>query len=152
MAVESCIHVVLINPAGNLVHRTKAWGDNVGGSAGVEAASKSGLQVVAIFVEKDVNGEIGGPFWDEYSGNSMYALEETFEGIVIALHDTNPVSTRLRETLNDSALRPIRQVDNKLAGATMGKGSNWDTYEDGQGSLYDAKIAEARTLVGFPGA
>lgn len=151
MPKENCIHAVLINPSGNLVHRQKAWGDNVGGSAGIEQFIRSGLQVVAVYVTKDVNGEAGGPFWDRYKGNSMLSVQETFEGISIAMHDVLPASTQIRETLNDAQLRPIRQVTAKLAKAIMGKGANWDMYEDGQGSLYEAKLAEANTLVGYPG-
>jgi hypothetical protein len=146
------LHVVLINNGGNLIHRQMPWGDAVGGAAGIENAMKSGLQVVAVFVQKDADGEASGPFWDEYSTNSMYAVQETWEGLAIAQHDIAPASTRIRETLNDGQLRAVRQIDPKLSGPTMGKGANWDVYEDGSGSLYTAKLAEARTLVGYPGA
>jgi hypothetical protein len=150
MANKNRVHVVLIDGSTNLIHQMKDWGDSEGGSTGIEAVVSSGLQVVGIWVEKDVNGEAGGPFFDEYSGNSMYALQETFEGISIALHDITPASTRIRETLNDKTLRPIRHIDPKLADATMGKGSNWDVFENGQGSLYEEKLAAAQVLVGVP--
>lgn len=152
MANENCIHVVLINPAGNLIHRSHPWGDARGGSAGVEASSRSGLQVVGIWVEKDTQGEAGGPFFDEYTTNSMYSVQETAEGISVSMHDITPSSTRIRETLNDKTLRSIRQIDPKLSAAVMGKGANWDVFENGTGALYEQKVAEARVLVGVPGA
>jgi hypothetical protein len=150
MAIRNRIFVVLIDGATNLVLRQKDWGESEGGSSSVETETASGQQVVAVFVEKDADGEAGGPFWDEYSGNSMYSVQETPEGISMGLHDITPTKTRIRETLNDGSLRAIRLVDPKLAEATMGKGSNWDVFEDGQGSLYEQKLAEARTLVGVP--
>lgn len=150
MANKNRVHVVLIDGAMNLVHQLKDWGDSEGGSTSIESKTASGLQVVGVWIEKDAGGEAGGPFWDEYSGNSMYALQETFEGVTVAMHDINPANTRVRETLNDGAQRATRVIDPKLADATMGKGANWDVFEDGQGTLYEQKLAEARALVGIP--
>lgn len=34
MAIKNCLHVVLINPAGTLIHLTKDWGDAIPSGAG----------------------------------------------------------------------------------------------------------------------
>lgn len=150
MANNACLHVVLINAGGQLIHRQKSWGDQHGGSAGIESSTKSGLQVVGMWDEQDINGERGGPFWTEYSGRSMLAVEETFEGIAIAQRDTQPSKSDITEVLNDGTARAKRDVDSKLAESVMGKGANWDVYQDGQGGQYNTKLSEARTLVGVP--
>ena len=80
MAADNCIHVVLVNPAGNLIQRTVAFNPG-NGSGAVEQAVKSALEVVAVFVERDVEGDAGGPFWDEYSGNSQYSIVAAYDGV-----------------------------------------------------------------------
>ncbi len=151
MLNENRIHVILIDSFEALVHLQMLWGDKQGGSAGIVSAMTSALEVVAVFNQKDVNGngETTGPFWDEYSGRSAISVQETSEGINIAQYDIFPETGDTQEALNDGSIR------SKLNGAAAaktatGKGSHWNVFEDGQGSLYIAKVEEARTLVGWP--
>lgn len=156
MAADSCVHVVLINPAGNLIERTANF-NPVTGSNNVENLVKSALQIVAVFVERDVGGDQGGPFWDEYSGNNQYNVEESYDGVQIKVRDVpgggSPASVRVKSYFSDLANpTSLNSVDNVYHESVMGAGSNWIVMDDGQGSLYDQKLAEARTLVGFPTA
>jgi hypothetical protein len=137
MAADNCIHVVLINPAGNLIQRTVNF-NPAQGSAGVEHGTKSALEIVALFVERDVQGDAGGPFWDEYSGNSQYSVTEAYDGVTVSYFDSagSPGSNT--------------PVANAFEESAIGAGANWPVLDDGQGTNYEAKLDEARTLVGIP--
>jgi hypothetical protein len=155
MAADSCVHVVLINPAGNLIERTAQF-NPVTGNSNVENAVKSALQVVAVFVERDVNGDAGGPFWDEYSGNNQYKVEESYDGIQMGVRDIagggSSASVRVKSYFSDLANpTAFSNIANDFYESVMGGGASWIVFDDGQGSLYEQKVAEARTLVGYPG-
>jgi hypothetical protein len=143
MAADNCIHVVLINPAGNLIQRTVNF-NPAQGSAGVEHGTKSALEIVALFVERDVQGDAGGPFWDEYSGNSQYSVTEAYDGVTVTKRDLT--------SYFDSAGSPGSNtpVANAFEESAIGAGANWPVLDDGQGTNYEAKLDEARTLVGIP--
>jgi len=147
MAVKTDVMVVLMRPNGDLVVRE---GDLIG----CENRCKSVNKVVAIFTKKYDDADPSyGPFWDEYSGNSMYCLEEGDTEVVIKAHDINPAKTR-KKGLDKATSAPTawEEVDSKLADAVMGGGANWTVLDDGQGSLYEAKLQDAKVLVGYPGA
>lgn len=147
MAIQTDVMVVLMKPDGTLFVRQ-------GSLAGVENRSKSVNKVVAVFTKRFDDVDPGyGPFWDEYSGNSMYGIEEGDDEVVIKAHDINPTKTR-KKGLDKATSTPTawEEVDSKLADAVMGGGANWTVLDDGQGSLYEAKLQDARVLVGFPGA
>jgi len=157
MAADSQVYVVLINPAGNLIQRSVIF-NPTNGSANVEAFTKSALQVVACFVKRDLNGDQGGPFWDEFSGNDQYCLAESYDGIQMKVRDVpsgggGQASVRVKSYFsnltNPTAFGTIASAYHE---STMGAGSNWVVFDNGQGSLYTQKLAEARTLVGYPGA
>jgi hypothetical protein len=152
MAQDNCVHAVLINPAGNLIQRTVSFNPGNGSSA-VEQAVKSALEVVAVFVERDVEGDAGGPFWDEYSGNSQYGVIAAYDGITVVKRDlTGPTKGTIKKSYYDDAGSPgaNTQVGTSFEETTIGAGANWPVLDDGQGSNYEAKLAEARTLVGIP--
>lgn len=157
MAAENCTHAVLINPGGNLIHR-RANFNPVSGSAGIEHSTKSALQVVAVFVERDCNGDQGGPFWDEYSGNNQYCLEEAYDGVQVKIRDVpggggGQATVRVKSYFNELVSpTSFTSIASAYHSSVMGAGSNWIVMDDGQGSLYEQKLAEARTLVGFPTA
>ena len=152
MAADNEIHVVLINPAGSLVHRKKKFNPTEG-SSGVEHDIKGNLNVVAIYIVRDLDGDAGGPFWDEYSGNSQYRVGESFDGVDVSKRDfTPPHATTKSYYENASSPTPAANIDSKLTDSVMGSGANWPVLDDGQGSYYEQKLIEARTLVGFPGA
>lgn len=152
MAADNCVHVVLINPAGNLIDRTVNFNPG-NGSGAVEQAVKSALEVVAVFVERDVEGDAGGPFWDEYSGNSQYGVVAAYDGVTVVKRDLtgSTKGTVKKSYFNDAASPgPNVQVASAFQETTIGAGANWPVLDDGQGSNYEAKLAEARTLVGVP--
>ena len=156
MAADSQTYVVLINPAGTLIQRSVSF-NPTNGSANVEASTKSALEVVAVFVKRDLNGDQGGPFWDEYSGNNQYKVEEAYNGVQVKVRDIpgggSQASVRVKSYFSDlTNPTPFGTIGNAYHESTMGAGSNWVVFDDGQGSLYDQKLAEARTLVGFPTA
>lgn len=149
MAQNNAVHVVLINPGGNLVQRTMQF-NPVGGSAGIENAVKSALEVVAIFVQRDIEGDAGGPFTDEYSGNSQYSVAEAYDGITLTKRDlTGATKGAIKKSYyNDaSSPGPNTPVANAFEESAIAQGANWPVLDDGQGSNYEAKLAEARTLV-----
>jgi len=156
MAADSQVYVVLINPAGNLVQRSVSF-NPTNGSANVESVTKSALQVVAVFVKRDINGDQGGPFWDEYSGNDQYCVAEAYDGVQMKVRDvkgpgTVPavrVKTYFNDLTNPTGFSYLEAVFHE---SVMGSGSNWIVFDAGEGSLYEQKLAEARTLVGWPGA
>jgi len=131
------VHVVLINPAGNLLHMQSSF-------AGSQVASASALQVVAVFFRRD-NTSGPGSFWDEFSGNDAYCLEENASGVGIKVRDVTPSSLRIKQFNAVGNPDPIRAIGNQLADAVM-SGACWDTYDGGD---YADKLTAARTLVGF---
>jgi hypothetical protein len=153
MAADSKVHVVLINPAGTLIHRQVNF-NPAAGSAGVENMVKSALKVVAVFVQRDLNGDTGGPWWDEYSTNNQYAIMETYDGVEVKIRDiTGPSSgVRTKSYFNDlTNPTAIAAVAKALEESTMGSGANWAVLDDGAGSYYEQKLNEAKNLVGLPG-
>ncbi len=152
MAADSTVHVVLITPAGVLIQRSVNF--NVGqGSAGVEHAVKSGFEVVSMYVVRDTEGDAGGPFWDEYSGNSQYSCAEAFNGVQIVKRDlTGATKGAVKKVYYDDAGSPgpNTPVANAFEESAVAQGANWPVLDDGQGSNYEAKLAEARILVGLP--
>lgn len=156
MAADSQTYVVLINPAGNLIQRSVSF-NPTNGSANVESGTKSALEVVAVFVKRDLNGDQGGPFWDEYSGNNQYCLAEAYDGVQVKVRDVagggTQASVRVKSYFNDlTNPTPFSSVDAVYYESIMGAGSNWIVFDGGEGSLYEQKVAEARTLVGYPGS
>jgi len=154
MAADNKVHVVLINPAGNLVHRQANY-NPTNGSVGLENMVKSALEVVAVWVVRDLNGDAGGPFWDEFSGNSQYKVVEAFDGIQVGKRDLTgqTLGAKIKSYFSDSSSPgSFVSVDSKLEDSVMGGGANWAVLDDGQGSLYTEKLAAAKTLVGVPGA
>lgn len=138
------IIAVFHKPDGTLVKQSSA--DN---PAGPEASLKSHHQVVAVFVRRP--NPTGPPdFWDEYSTNSLHSVQENPDGCAILTHDSlGQGTTRLRQYNFDDTVEAQRQIDNKVAKAAAGRGANWDVLDDGTGTFYDQKLAEARTLAGF---
>jgi len=156
MAADSQVYVVLINPAGNLIQRSVSF-NPTNGSANVEVGTKSALEVVAVFVKRDLNGDQGGPFWDEYSGNNQYCLAESYDGVQVKVRDVpgggTLASVRVKSYYSDlTNPTPFSSVGAVYHESVMGAGSNWIVFDEGEGSLYEQKLAEARTLVGYPGA
>lgn len=154
MSADSKVHVVLINPSGNLICRTVNF-NPVSGSAGVESGVKSALKTIAVFVERDINGDQGGPFWDEYSGNNQYCVEESFDGVQVKVRNVpgggTLASVRVKSYFNDlSSPSGFGSIDSVYHESVMGAGSNWIVLDGGEGSLYEEKLAEARILVGYP--
>jgi hypothetical protein len=150
MAADNKVHVVLINPAGQLVHRQKNFNPEAG-SIDLENAVKGNLSVVAVFLVRDLNGDQGGPWWDEYSGNSQLRVAETFEGIAVSKRDFTPPHASTKAYTSDAnPPLPATNIDSKLIDSTMGSGANWPVLDDGQGTYYAQKLAEARVLVGYP--
>lgn len=139
------IYAVLMLPNGDLLKRESSL-------TGCESLFKSVHPVVAVFTKKTM-GDPPQDFWDEYSGNSMFSVEEGDDEVVIKAHDINPAKTRKRGISKaDDALTPWGEVDSKLADAVMGGGASWPVMDDGQGTLYEAKLQDAKVLVGYPGA
>lgn len=157
MAADSQVYVVLINPAGTLIQRDVSF-NPVNGSTSVEAGTKSALEVVAVFVKRDLNGDQGGPFWDEYSGNNQYCVAESYDGVQVKVRDVpgqggSQASVRVKSYFSDLANpTPFSTIGLSYHESVMGSGSNWIVFDDGTGSLYEQKLAEARTLVGYPTA
>jgi hypothetical protein len=156
MAADSQVHVVLINPAGKLIQRAVSF-NPTNGSANVESLTKSALEVVAVFVQRDLNGDQGGPFWDEFSGNNQYCVAESFDGIQMKVRDVqgggSQASVRVKSYFSDLGNpTAFSSVGSAYHESVMGAGSNWIVFDGGKGSLYEQKLAEARTLVGFPTA
>jgi hypothetical protein len=135
------IYAVLHLPNGNLQVKQSP-------PSGAEPALKSHNQVVAVYVKRTI-GDPPQDFWDEFSGNSMYKVQEETDGLAISAHDINPAKTRIKGFENGNQ-GPWREIDPKLANATMGGNASWDTLDDGQGTYYEQKLAEARVLVGYP--
>lgn len=142
--MATSIIAVLINPAGTLVQRNVTMGP------GSEALLKSSLQIVGLFIKRDQD-ESGnpGPWWDEFSGNSAYACQENSDGTGILSHNTPPGTTWIWQWNINHTRGARRQVSNNLAEALMGQGACWDVLDDGSGSYYEQKLAEAKTLVGY---
>lgn len=152
MAADNCVHVVLINPGGQLIERLSNYNPTQG-SQGVENACKSALEVVAVFVERDLEGDAGGPFWDEYSGNSQYAVLEAYDGVTVVKRDlTGATKGCIKKSYYNAAGSPgpNTSVASAFEETTIGAGANWPVLDDGQGSYYEQKLAEARVLVGLP--
>jgi hypothetical protein len=152
MSQDNCVHVVLINPAGVLIDRTVNF-NPAQGSAGVEHGVKSGLQIVALYVERDVQGDAGGPFWDEYSGNSQYSCAESYDGVLIVKRDlTGATKGAIKKSYFDNADSPgpNTPIANAFEESAVAQGANWPVLDGGEGSSYEQKLAEARILVGFP--
>jgi hypothetical protein len=138
----------------NLIAREQEY-DSGRGSGDVEDMLASGRQVVAIYVVRDLDGEQGGPFWDEYSGNSQYRIEGVFDGVDVGERDlTGPTQGVRTRTYFSNATAPSERVDvsKDFEDSTMGRGSGWTVYENGEGALYVAELQRARELVRFPGA
>jgi hypothetical protein len=127
--------------------------DPLGGSADVQTALASGRQIISLYIVRDLDGDMGGPFWDEYSGNSQYRVESVFDGVDVGERDltggTQGVRTR---TYFSNATAPAARVEvsRDFEDSTMGRGSGWTVYQDGQGAEYEAQLAAARELVGVP--
>lgn len=145
------VFITTDNPP-NLILREQEF-DPTNGSLDVESALASGRQVVAVWIVRDLDGDLGGPFWDEYSGNSQYRVESTFDGVDVGERDltgnTQGVRTR---TYYSNATAPAARVDvaREFEDSTMGRGAGWTVYQDGQGTAYNTQLAAARTLAGVP--
>lgn len=154
-ARNKCIAVLITTDVPpNLIVREQEY-DSTRGSGDVEAALASGRQVVAVYAVRDLDGDLGGPFWDEYSGNSQYRVEGVFDGVDVGERDlTGPTQGVQTRTYFNNATAPSEKVsvNRDFEDSTMGRGSGWTVYEDGQGALYAAELAKARVAVGFPGA
>jgi len=137
------VKVVLRDNAGVLMVQESNYGDG----SNVEEACQSGCQAVAMYFVRDVPG---GPFWTEFSGNSMYSLINDQGGCSVNQHDVTPTTTRQRTYEAAGGESASRTIDPKLSDAYMGQGACWDVFEDGQGNVYEAALAEARILVGYP--
>jgi hypothetical protein len=137
------IKVVLRDNEGTLHVQESNYGDG----SDAEAACQSGCQVVAVFLVRDIPG---GPFWTEFSGNSMYSVINDQGGLSVAQHDLSPTRTRQRTYDAVGGETTPREIDNQLSDAYMGQGACWDVFDDGQGTAYEAALAEARILVGAP--
>jgi hypothetical protein len=141
--MASEIKVVLRHADGSLHVQGTTYGDG----SDIETACQSGCQAVAVYLIRDVPG---GPFMTEFSGNSMYSVINDQGGVSIAAHDIQPTLTRQKDYDAAGGEGPWRIIDPKLADAYMGQGACWDVFEDGQGSVYEAALAQARVLVGYP--
>lgn len=136
----------------NLIAREQEY-DPIAGSGAVELALASGRQVVALYIVRDLDGDMGGPFWDEYSGNSQYRVEGVFDGVDVGERDltggTQGVRTR---TYFANATTPSARVEviKSFEDSTMGRGAGWTVYENGEGVLYEAELEKARALAGVP--
>ena len=78
-------------------------------------------------------------------------LQHFFRGV--AKRDlTGSTKGVIKKSYYDDAGSPgsNTSVANAFEESTIGQGANWPVLDDGQGSNYEAKLAEARTLVGFP--
>lgn len=140
--MANTVYVVLYKQNGDLEYKTADFADGLNGQ---ENSLKSHRQVVGIFVKRIVSTQ---EFWDEFSGNSCYSLTESDEGIDVYPHDAGGQGiTRVKHFANDGATAAIRQMDNKVASTVMGGGATWDTLEDGDGSLYNQKLVEAKAYL-----
>lgn len=151
MAADNCVHVVLINAGGNLIDRTVNFNPG-NGSGAVEQAIKSALECVAVYIERDINGDAGGPFWDEYSGNSQYSVGAAYDGVTVVKRDLiGPTKGAIKKSYYDDAVSPGPNTPIAAAFEETSIGAaNWPVLDDGQGSNYEAKLAEARILIGLP--
>jgi hypothetical protein len=152
-ADNKCI-VVLIDTGAppNLIMQEVKY-DPIGGASGVEAKIASGLQIVALYNVRDLNGDMGGPFWDEFSGNSQYRVQGVFDGVNVAKRDTTGATKgAITRTYFANSTAPGKQttVEAQFEDTVMGQGAGWSVYENGEGALYEAELAKARTLVGLP--
>jgi len=154
MAADNNFIVVLIDASvpPNLIVRQQKY-DPINGSDAVEGIVASALQVVAMFNVRDLDGDMGGPFWDEFSGNSQYRVQGVFDGLGIAKRDlTGATQGVFVRTYFSNATAPadFAKVAKAFEDSIIAQGVNWVVYEDGQGVLYDAELAKARKLVGLP--
>lgn len=136
----------------NLILREQEY-DSILGSALVEITLASGRQVVALWIVRDLDGDMGGPFWDEYSGNSQYRIEGVFDGVDVGERDLSGMTQGVRtRTYFSNATAPGTrvEVERDFEDSTMGRGAGWTVYQDGQGAEYSAQLAAARQLAGVP--
>lgn len=135
------IVVVYIDGVGALSFRSETV------AVGIENKLKSSLQTVAMWLKRpDPSGP--GSLWDEISGVSAMACQENPDGVALLWHDTAPLSTRIKQCNADDTVRPIRNVEGKLAAVLIGQGALWDVFDSGSGTYYFEKLAEAKILVG----
>jgi hypothetical protein len=141
--MSTTIHVVYIDAAEQLVHQMILISQGHADLASQHA-------VIGVWMEKpNLSGE--GPLWIEFSGNSVYAVERNTNGMAITKHDTTPGTfTAVRQFNDTDDWDAQRIVDPKVASAAIGKGSNWDVFENGEGAVYEGHLASARTLVRIP--
>lgn len=152
-ARNKCIAVLITtdNPP-NLILREQEY-DPIDGSALVQVALASSRQVVACYNVRDLDGDAGGPFWDEFSGNSRYRVQSTFDGVDWARQDlTGPTQGVFTRQYFSNAAPPAAQVDveNNAEDLVMAQGTSWLVYEDGQGSEYATQLEAARILASVP--
>ena len=143
--MAATIYAVLVLPNGDLLKKESPL-------EGCEHLFKSVHPVVGVFMKR-TEGDPPQDFWDEFSGNSMFSVVEGDDEVVISAHDVNPAKTRKKGVAKATEQQTQwTEVDSKLADAVMGGGASWPVMDDGQGSLYEAKLQDARVLVWDPGA
>lgn len=135
-----------------LVKREQEYSSALG-SADVELTLSSALEVVAIYNVRDLDGDVGGPFWDEFSGNSAYRTYGVLEGVEFAKQDLvgggQGVYKRIYYS-NATAPGSFIKVAQAFESIEMALGAFWTTYLGGDGTDYDTALAAARTLAGVP--
>lgn len=140
--MASTVYVALYRPDGTLVYKEADYGD---GLTGQENSLKSNLECVAIFVKREQGTNV---FWDSYSGNSAYKFEAGSDGVNIYSHDTTGSNrTRLRHYTNTGGIESVQDIPSQLADAVMGGGATLVVLDEGSGSLYEQKLAEARSYM-----
>lgn len=152
MAMDSCVHVVLYNPGGNQITRTANF-NPINGSLNVEGQIKNArLQVIGVWIVRDQNGDAGGPFWDEYSGNSAYSVIQAYDGISMVKRDTTGAAkgAAIKSYFNDgSNPTGFQTVASPQEDIVMAQGAQWTVLDDGQGSLYQTELETARVSLGL---
>jgi len=138
--MANTIKAVYIKPDGTLLLKESTY-DNL-------ASLRAPFPLVGAWFFWE-SGDPPQPFAEEYSGNSAYSFFETDEGVGANAFDVTPEKARQKLMKTAGGSTTFRDLPAKTSSAVM-QGVAADVYEDGQGSEYEMRLAEAQTLVGYP--
>jgi len=153
VATDNKIYVYLLTPGNQLVRREMNHSP-VANTAGLEHMFKAGaaFKAVVVYHVRDLEGDAGGPFLDNFDVIEQLKVGGTADGLTIARRDfTGPNKGTTERTYFSNGSPPLQAtgIEAAFEDGVMAGGANWRVLDDGSGSVYDQRLVEARQDFGL---
>jgi hypothetical protein len=136
------IHVALINAAGQIVVKSAGIGTG--------ANMRSALQVVAVYVTTD---DGSGEVTTRHKGVEALSVGDDSDGqsnVYERILAGPGKGARVFTYSGAGATGPARQLATGTEDLVATAAASWDVFEGGDGSAYEAALAAADAVVGYP--